>query len=139
MNKMVDENDINLWERLGFLEGLEGEEKKECAICFGEMARYLLSKPDNETDETFETVVFPIIRRVITGVGRKDGVEGIRTFIGKFYPKEIEDFYYEHINDCVEEARIQKERLIEKNGVYDEEAASICILSNKIIEKYKGQ
>lgn len=139
INKMIDESDIEKWEKWGLLERLEGEQKKECAICFEQMARYLLCKPDSERDETFETVVFPIIRRVLTGEGRKDGAEGIGSFNGKFYPKEIEDFYYNNIENVKSEVmRLGNEKGIKVEDL-DFEAEWCALMSNKLIEKYKEQ
>ena len=53
------------WETLGFLEGLNNEQKVECAERFTEMAKHLMSSEYLHYNELVETIVFPMIRRAI--------------------------------------------------------------------------
>jgi len=56
---------IEKWETLGFLEGLNNEQKVECAERFTEMAKHLMSSEYLHYNELVETIVFPMIRRAI--------------------------------------------------------------------------
>lgn len=57
------------WEKLGFLEGLNDEQKTECAERFTEMAKHLMSSEYLHYNEIVETVTFPLIRRAIQNGG----------------------------------------------------------------------
>ena len=59
---------VKRWKKLNMLIGLEGQTKEDVAIAFEEMTKYLLSRKDDyKTDVS--TLVFPIIRRIITNGG----------------------------------------------------------------------
>lgn len=65
------EDSTEAWGRLGFLEGLSQEDKEKCAVAMEQAATYFLS--DESASELYknypqiETIIFPIIRRIITG------------------------------------------------------------------------
>ncbi|MBP5723041.1 MAG: hypothetical protein J6X18_05645 [Bacteroidales bacterium] len=130
---------VNRWERLGLLEGLETGVKEECAVCFERMAMYLIYEKNPENcDWIFETVVFPIIRRVLDGSPALYP-KGIGSFNGKFNPKEIEEFYYDNLDKVKEEViELAKEK---GKGLedLDFEAEWTALMSNKLIEKYKEE
>ena len=55
------------WEGLNFLEGLEGHTKENIATLFENEAKYLLKEATaSDNSGSFETVVFPIIRRIFS-------------------------------------------------------------------------
>jgi len=104
-------NIIDRWEKIGLTKGLESPQKEECACCFEEMACHLIHKFNPDTcDDEFETVVFPLIRYVI----RK-----ISSFNGKFNPENIENFYYDNLEEAKkfveEKAKIEPDLDIEAN------------------------
>ena len=67
-NKSIDEMDVDVvvkrWSDLGFLEGLSDERKRDCALKMEELAIYLLEGRE-ETNGQFDTISFPILRRII--------------------------------------------------------------------------
>ncbi|MBP5723249.1 MAG: hypothetical protein J6X18_06725 [Bacteroidales bacterium] len=125
---------IERWNKLGFLQGLEGVLKEECAICFEKMALYLINEMKEE-DGFFEAAAFPIIRRVLVG---GEFEEGIGSFDGKFNPKEIKEFFNSNFEKCKEAARQQKDLYLDVNGEFDEEAVAITFLCNNLILTYKN-
>ncbi len=65
------------WNSLGFLEGLKGHVKENIAQLYENEASYLLNEATSAADSSgsFETVVFPIVRRVFSkllALGRVD-------------------------------------------------------------------
>jgi hypothetical protein len=64
--KMIEKY-LDRWSRFGFIEGLEGEVRERCAVAMEQLAVYLLTENDNNEnfDSVFETIGFPIIRRVV--------------------------------------------------------------------------
>jgi hypothetical protein len=71
VKKRYDTDELNQimskWENLGFLEGLEGEDRVICGIAFEQMSFYmLLSKNREAYDKMLETLIFPVIRMVIS-------------------------------------------------------------------------
>src|SRR5574343_554876 len=69
MNKMreVRADVIDRWSNLGLLEGLEGYKKENIAQLYENQASYLLNEATSIGSEgSFETVVFPIVRRVFS-------------------------------------------------------------------------
>ncbi len=123
---------INRWTSIGLLGGLDEQTAKECACYYERMAVYLIYEKElSEADEEFETVVFPMIRRVLTSVGTLNGV---------FEPNGFEKFYYNNIDEAKGNARdywnnCKKEPKTE----FDEEACTLAWLCDKYVEKIKKQ
>jgi len=72
------------WQKLGFIEGLNDIKRKECSFAYEQMAVYILSKDEDEkefteNDLSFETIVFPMIRRVCTKLD--EGVYNFKDFL----------------------------------------------------------
>ena len=76
------------WEGLNFLEGLEGHTKENIATLFENEARYLLKEATaSDNSGSFETVVFPIIRRIFSKLLANDivSVQAMNLPIGKLF------------------------------------------------------
>jgi len=93
--KMIEKY-LDRWSRFGFIEGLEGEVRERCAVAMEQLAVYLLTENDNNEnfDSDFETIGFPMIRRVICGsVGNQEKLNDLDLFnFEKFikYCKELD-------------------------------------------------
>ena len=93
--KMIEEY-LDRWSRFGFIEGLEGEIRERCAVAMEQLAVYLLTENDNNEnfDSAFETIGFPMIRRVCCGsIGNKESLNDFDLFdFEKFikYCKELD-------------------------------------------------
>jgi len=98
------------WDSLGFLEGLKGHVKENVAQLFENQASSLLTETtDASSSGSFETVVFPIVRRVFSKLLANDivSVQAMNMPIGKLFffvpqtsnrvngatPAEAGDFY----------------------------------------------
>jgi hypothetical protein len=100
--KVIKEDTINKWDKLGFLEGLKGHIKENMAQLYENQASFLINEA-SATDSTgsFETVVFPIVRRVFSKLLANDivSVQAMNLPIGKlffFVPKIQERNAAEH-------------------------------------------
>lgn len=86
---MMDDNlqkYIDRWKAFGFIEGLSGETMGECAYAMEQLAIFLLHNPLHQGDRLFtennrefETLGFPMIRRVISAI--ESGTFDFLTFI----------------------------------------------------------
>ena len=65
--KKIREDIQNRWESLGFVDGLEGNIKENIATLYENEAKHLIYEATaSDNSGSFETVVFPIIRRVFS-------------------------------------------------------------------------
>ena len=76
------------WDRLGFVEGLEGHIKENIATLYENEARHLIYEATaSDNSGSFETVVFPIIRRVFSKLLANDivSVQAMNLPVGKLF------------------------------------------------------
>lgn len=86
--KVIREDTINKWEKLGFLEGLDGHKKENMAQLYENQATFLINEATSTSDTgAFETVVFPIVRRVFSKLLANDivSVQAMNLPIGKLF------------------------------------------------------
>ena len=86
--KVIKEDTINKWDNLGFLEGLKGHMKENVAQLYENQASHLINEASTTSDSgSFETVVFPIIRRVFSKLLANDivSVQAMNLPIGKLF------------------------------------------------------
>ena len=86
--KVIKEDTINKWDKLGFLEGLKGHMKENVAQLYENQASYLINEATSTADSgAFETVVFPIVRRVFSKLLANDivSVQAMNLPIGKLF------------------------------------------------------
>ena len=86
--KLIREDVIKKWDKLGFLDGLNGYSKDNVAQLFENQASYLINEQTTSTDSgSFETVVFPIVRRVFSKLLANDivSVQALNLPIGKLF------------------------------------------------------
>jgi hypothetical protein len=87
--KVIKEDTINKWDRLGFLEGLRGHLKENVAQLYENQASHLINEAtsDGGSNGAFETVVFPIVRRVFSKLLANEivSVQAMNLPIGKLF------------------------------------------------------
>jgi len=86
--KVIKEDTINKWDKLGFLEGLKGHLKENVAQLYENQASFLINEASSTSDTgSFETVVFPIVRRVFSKLLANDivSVQAMNLPIGKLF------------------------------------------------------
>jgi len=86
--KVIKEDTINKWDKLGFLDGLKGHQKDNMAQLYENQASFLINEASSTSDSgSFETVVFPIIRRVFSKLLANDivSVQAMNLPIGKLF------------------------------------------------------
>jgi len=86
--KVIKEDTINKWDKLGFLEGLRGHLKENVAQLYENQASFLINEATSEgSNGAFETVVFPIVRRVFSKLLANDivSVQAMNLPIGKLF------------------------------------------------------
>jgi len=78
----------NRWEKIGLLDGLEGNVKENCAQLFENQLSHMINESsDSSNSGQFETVAFPVIRRVFAKLLANDivSVQALNLPIGKLY------------------------------------------------------
>jgi hypothetical protein len=86
--KVIKEDTINKWNKLGFLEGLKGHGRENIAQLYENQATHLINEAtSSDASGSFETVVFPIIRRVFSKLLANDivSVQAMNLPIGKLF------------------------------------------------------
>ena len=86
--KKIREDIQRRWENLGFVEGLEGNIKENIATLYENEAKHLISEATaSDNSGSFETVVFPIIRRVFSKLLANDivSVQAMNLPVGKLF------------------------------------------------------
>jgi len=86
--KVIKEDTINKWDKLGFLEGLRGHLKENVAQLYENQASHLINEASSESSNgAFETVVFPIVRRVFSKLLANEivSVQAMNLPIGKLF------------------------------------------------------
>lgn len=86
--KTVRTDVINRWNDLGLLEGLNGHKKENIAQLFENQASYMLNESTAlGVEGSFETVVFPIVRRVFSKLLSNEivSVQALNLPIGKLF------------------------------------------------------
>lgn len=91
--KKIREDIQKRWDRLGLVKGLEGNIKETVATLYENQAKHLLREATaSDNSGSFETVVFPLIRRVFSKLLANDivSVQAMNLPIGKlFYIKPV--------------------------------------------------
>ena len=78
----------NRWEKIGLLEGLDGNVRENCAQLFENQLSHMINESsDSSNSGQFETVAFPVIRRVFAKLLANDivSVQALNLPIGKLY------------------------------------------------------
>ena len=86
--KVIKEDTINKWDKLGFLDGLGGHGRENIAQLYENQATHLINEAtSSDSSGSFETVVFPIIRRVFSKLLANDivSVQAMNLPIGKLF------------------------------------------------------
>jgi len=86
--RVIKEDTIKKWDDLGFLDGLEGHQKDNIAQLYENQASHLINEAAvADASGSFETVVFPIIRRVFSKLLANDivSVQAMNLPIGKLF------------------------------------------------------
>ena len=86
--RRIRKNIQERWEKLGFVEGLEGNIKENVAMLYENEAKHLLNEATAaDNSGSFETVVFPIIRRVFSKLLANDivSVQAMNLPVGKLF------------------------------------------------------
>jgi hypothetical protein len=79
---------INRWDKIGLLEGLDGNVKENCAQLFENQLSHMINESsDSSNSGQFESVAFPVIRRVFAKLLANDivSVQALNLPIGKLY------------------------------------------------------
>ena len=108
--KAIREATVNKWGNLGFLEGLDGHVKENIALLYENQASVLINETTDSagSNGSFETVVFPIIRRVFSKLLANDivSVQALNLPIGKLF------FFIPKISDRTPEGEHRSPRVI---------------------------
>lgn len=125
------------WEIFGFLDGLSGRTKDECAYCYEQLAVYFLTREEEQVDEMhrlggFEIIGFPMIRRIVSAL--EPGKFNFDVFL-----KYVKEFNYNDLIEFVDKANPvvgpgPYHRLVE----IDLEAEVVLLLCKMIVDKFNN-
>lgn len=124
--KAVRESTVNKWESLGFLEGLEGHVRENIALLYENQASTLINETTNaDSSGSFETVVFPIVRRVFSKLLANDivSVQAMNLPIGKLF------YFVPKVSDRIETA---------SGSTHGEPFVTTCVAGNCTQTTYSG-
>ena len=133
--KMIEKY-LDRWGKLGFIEGLEGEERERCAVAMEQLAVYLITEAvENEFSRPFETIGFPMVRRVIKGTVSMNGKDNVLKDPNSF---KFETFikYCKQIN--VVDLEEKMTAVAKPFFKIDAEAEACALASDAIIDKFNG-
>jgi hypothetical protein len=147
--KLVREQTIEKWDRMGFLEGLEGHTKDNVAQLFENQASFLINEATaTDSAGSFETVVFPIIRRVFSKLLANEivSVQALNMPIGRifyFVPKisqrTLVDGVYQHSNPFGYPNASTTNTQFQQTNLYDSYYDSTSGLdNNQLFDRSKG-
>lgn len=112
--KTIRENVQRKWDSLGFLEGLKGHVKENIAQLYENEASHLLNESTtSDSSGSFETVVFPIVRRVFSKLLANEivSVQAMNMPIGKLF------FFVPVISDRVTNGSVQSHTSMAADGL----------------------
>ena len=111
--KAIREATVSKWDGLGFLEGLEGHVRENIALLYENQASVLINETTDSagSNGSFETVVFPIIRRVFSKLLANDivSVQALNLPIGKLF------FFVPKISDRTPEGDHRSPKVVSTN------------------------
>ena len=130
--KMIEKY-LDRWGKLGFTNGLDGEIKERCAVGMEQLAVYLLTENESyeNFDVSFETIGFPMIRRVCCGyIGNQEK------------PNDLDLFDFEKFIKYCKELDVVA-LMDEINGLphcnkIDAEAEACALACEMIIKRFNG-
>lgn len=135
-SKEIKKEIVERWEKVGFLNGLDGEDKERTAIAYEQIAAYFLQHEDEYGESLLARLAFPVVRRVICGdlINGESYVPKENFSIKKFI-KVMTDTDKYHTN-CSEWA----DKLNEFRSMpeFDSEAEAGLIICEAIIEWMNG-
>jgi hypothetical protein len=127
---------LDRWSRLGFLAELEGETMERVALAMEQLAVYLITEAvEKELTGPFETIGFPMVRRVIMGNVTINGKDNVLKDPNSF---KFETFikYCKQINVVDLEEKITA--VVKPFFKIDTEAQACVLASDVIIDKFNG-
>jgi hypothetical protein len=131
--KQIRQKTISKWDQLGFLKGLKGHVKENIAQLYENQASHLLNESTTAADASgsFETVVFPIVRRVFSKLLANDivSVQAMNMPIGKLF------FFVPVTSDKIESTNWQN---VPTSDTADGATAKNPIISGQVPECVTG-
>lgn len=116
---------VERWEKLGLLQGLEGEEIRErVALAYEELAILITCSVYGWSNDYFDSLLFAIIRRIVEKVGDKFSMKGFYYLMREnidFIAKTFDDMQF-NMDSC--------------NGIIDIEAeftVNICEIISELM------
>ncbi len=111
-NRRIRQEITNRWDSLGMTEGLKGVVKENISLLYENEAKQLLREAASaENSGSFETVVFPIIRRIFSKLLANDivSVQAMNLPVGKlfFMLPQTSERIWENLDETQDPARVK--------------------------------
>lgn len=124
---------LERWDKYGFLDGLDGEIRERVAVAMEQLAAYLIFEAvENDLINDFETIGFPIIRRIIGGsVGNSTNLKVPDLFKFETFLKYCREVDVRKLEEKITEVSKPLYKI-------DGEAEACAIACEVMIDKFNG-
>lgn len=132
-SKEMKDTIIKKWERIGFLSGLDGENKDRVAVAYEQIATFLLQDKNEYSKSVLATLSFPMVRRVICGsMSNEENYVPKEKFSIKKFIKVLTDTdkYHTNLDEWVDKVNEFGRGMRE----FDSEAEATVIICEAIID-----
>ena len=96
---------IERWNELGFLDGFPEDKKEVLAMNYENMARYLIYNNEDNVEDSFSTIIFPVIRKITSVVPIKFDSRMLVKYILGITIEDLEQY----VSDTIKEYLKQNE------------------------------
>lgn len=140
----TNEEIVKRWGELGFLEGFPDDKKETLARNYENMAHYLIYDDKENTKESFQMVIFPILRRITFEIPIIFDCRMLVKYLLNVKTEDIQNYVHNDVIEYLEknkdkevwETYFKSEEITRVNNI-DLEAEICAALSEYIIHKLK--
>lgn len=135
---------IERWDKLGFLDGFPEDKKEVLAMNYENMARYLIYNNEDNVEDSFSTIIFPVIRKITSVIPIKFDSRMLVKYILGITIEDLEQYVSDTIKEYLKQnenknmwtSYFMQDEVIYVDGIDLE--AEICVaFSEYLIDKLK--
>lgn len=135
---------IERWDKLGFLDGFPEDKKEVLAMNYENMARYLIYNNEDNVEDSFSTIIFPVIRKITSVIPIKFDSRMLVKYILGITIEDLEQYVSDTIKEYLKQnenknmwtSYFMQDEVIYVDGI-DLEAEICTAFSEYLIDKLK--
>lgn len=135
---------IERWNELGFLDGFPEDKKEVLAMNYENMARYLIYNNEDNVEDSFSTIIFPVIRKITSVIPIKFDSRMLVKYILGITIEDLEQYVSDTIKEYLKQnenknmwtSYFMQDEVIYVDGI-DLEAEICAAFSEYLIDKLK--